>query len=191
MDSAPESSSAGKEMAQATGAQSFVSCGMRMVQRFGIIAGVGVLFGGVIATVALFLPYNRVVVFDQTRSSVIRMTSVRLKDGGFVALFLEEENGWHLVGRTGYLPRGYYRHLVIWIDLEAVMLHKGDHFIVRLYRDNGDWHFDETTDTPIKDAFGNIYTKHFWFYPSGHFLDSSWRRFLGMPLVFLGDLLFP
>ncbi len=164
------------------------------LRRIGILALIGILFGGVIAGLAMWFPYNRIVVYDQPMSPNIKIRSVRMTQGGFIVIFLNEGAGWQMVGNTSYLPPGYYRNIVVPIDRAPILdlQDKARHLIARIYKDNGNKDFEEEQDVPVKGFLGHPYTKHFWFIRLGVSPARQLRlSLLDRPVTLLFDLLFP
>ncbi|MBI3385812.1 hypothetical protein HY031_01875 [Candidatus Gottesmanbacteria bacterium] len=140
------------------------------LRRIGILVLIGILFGGVIAGLAMWFPYNRIVVYDQPMSPNIKVRSVRMAQGGFIVIFLNEGAGWQMVGNTSYLPPGYYRNIVVLIDRAP----------------------KEEQDVPVKGFLGHSYAKHFWFIRLGVSPARQLRlSLLDRPVTLLFDLLFP
>ncbi len=152
---------------------------------------IGVLLAAMTAIALIWLPYDRIVVFDQPWATTVRMSSIHLKQGGFAVLYLQEPEGWRQVGQTFYLPPGYYQNVVVGIDIDVLLQHTASHFIARLYEDTGDYVFQETVDVPVKDVFGNVYTKHFWFDHGPNVIRRALGRMTFQPVPLLIDTLFP
>lgn len=162
-----------------------------------------VLFGGIAAAAVYFLPYNRVVVFNQPTSTTVKITSVKLAEPAFVSVYMQKEGGWEEVGWARFARPGYYRNVVIDIGQQQNIdvLHKDntlgniEHraFVVRIEKPtNTDAAVDEVfVREPIRDRRGNVYQKNFWWEASGSPVRHFLRRLEDKPLVFLWDVLWP
>lgn len=157
----------------------------------GMVILIGFCLGGGAAAAAIWLPYDRVVVFDQPPSKVVRVSSVRMRKAGFIVVFLKEPQGWTVVGSSNYMRSGYYRNFVIPIDVSPPLYDLNNPFLIRIYKDNGDLSFDELTDMPVKDLFGKVYSKRFWAIPHAQPVRQGINKFLDDPLQFFGQILFP
>ncbi len=161
------------------------------IQKGTLMVLFGLVFGGVLTVAVLILPYNRIVVWPQPPSPNILISSVRLMDAGFIAIYLQEEMGLSLIGVSGYLLPGYRTRLVVPIDLDAIYGKGGRQFAVRLFNDTGDTLFSQQDDTEVRNAFGSIYQKKFSFlYPRGKVYQ--WLLVvLDSPFSVLADVLIP
>lgn len=152
---------------------------------------IGTLIGGILAGIILWFPYNRVVVFDQPMSQSIRISSLRITHGGFVAVYVKYQGGWTLTGESYYLPAGYYRDVVVTVNPVPLIDQFPTEYVVRLYRDTGNSLFDPLTDIPVNDVFGRLYSKRFFLY-----FDKARKYFIrnmiaNNPVQFIIDTLFP
>ncbi|MBI5019570.1 hypothetical protein HZB58_04850 [Candidatus Gottesmanbacteria bacterium] len=163
----------------------------------------GVLFGGVIAAAVYFLPYNRLVVFNQPTATTVKITSVKLSEPAFVSIYMQKQGGWEEVGWARFAKPGYYRDVVIDIgqQQEIDSVHKDntigniEHraFVARIERPiNADTAINENfIREPIRDRRGNIYQKKFWWVIRGSNVKQFFRRLQDKPLTFLWDILWP
>lgn len=156
---------------------------------WGVLAGI--VLSVVITAVIVIAPYNRIVIFPQVRSSIVQLASVRLKDPGFVMVYLKTDTGWLLVGASGYLVQGYYSRMVIPTSLDAVQNDVGRIIAVRILKNSGTVELDEVQEIPVRTLFGGVYQKKVTFlYPNRKF--RQWLLyFLDDPLGVIGDYLIP
>lgn len=151
----------------------------------------GLGIGIVLSVAVVFLPYNRIVIFNQPQSPVLKVVSAHLRDGGFIVVYLRTEEGLLISGESSYFPPGYYRNIVVPLNFSHVYGELGREFIVRMYRDTGNTHFSSADDDPVKDVFGEIYQKRIWFrYPDGNW-KQLWLVFWDHPVSFLLDVMIP
>lgn len=101
------------------------------------------------------------VVEAQPISRTIRVKEAFLAKGGFLAVFDAEEA---LLTRSDYLPPGTYQNIEVGFFGESEESRSlGDRFIVVLYKDNGDKHFDVGLDVPATDFSGKIIEEYAFF----------------------------
>lgn len=171
------------------------------VGRIGLVMFVAVLFGLVGAALFIWIPYTRVVVFDQPVSSVVHISSARLQKGGFIVVYFDGTKGSSVVGHTAYLSAGYYRDIDVPIASKVVIppikdvpiqyVQKNPSLFVRIFVDDGDMQFDELADTGAKDLFGKVYSKHFWMtYDIPSYVELL-RSYAYFPVEFIADRLVP
>ncbi len=174
----------------------------RIFPFFVTVLTIGMLVGVIVACILIWAPYNRVVVFDQPTSTVVHLTSVRLKKGGFVALYLDE-GGTRIVGHSPYLPPGYYRDIIfpfeytpilpnVWEVYDWTTAKSSYSLLVRLFADTGDYEFDESKDTPVLNFSGKLYSKHFRMSYGRRSVrvKNSLYLFFSSPLQYVLDVLF-
>lgn len=153
------------------------------------------------AVLVIWVPYNRIVIFDQPVGTVVHISSVRLQKGGFVAVYVDGLKGSSVIGHTSYLPAGYYRDVDVSILPDAIIppvrdipmeyVQKNPSLFARIFVDNGDMMFDDRTDTAVNDVFGKTYSKHFWMvYMISPFVEAM-RSYAFYPMGFLTDHLVP
>lgn len=163
---------------------------------------ISIILGLIGACILIWFPYNRVVVFYQPTSTVIRLSSVHLKEGGFVVIYLDEPPGTLVVGHSAYLPRGYYRNLVLPFEFEPVLptinfgpdsqVKRSYQMLIRLYQDTGDQVFDASNDRVVRDVFGNPYTRQFRMEYQRHDAPKGiFLLFPKQPFEYVADRLFP
>ncbi len=151
----------------------------------------GMILSLIMALIIAVAPYNRVVIFPQVRSSIIQLASVRLKDPGFVMVYLETDVGLLLVGASGYLVEGYYPRMVIPISLDEVENNVGRIITVRLLKNTGSVELDEPKEIPIRTLFGRIYQKKVTFLYPNRKLQQWLLYFFDDPLGVIGNYLIP
>lgn len=191
MDSSPVGISITQEPIHSTAMGAVSSDPVRTVMRIVsyVFAGIGV--GVIMSFLVLYLPYDRVVVMGQSEGSVVRVSSLHLAQNGFLLLYLRTDEGWRVVGDSGYLSSGYYRDITIPIDLQPILEKQGRMFVAEIYHDTGDRNLSIEDDIPVKDMFGRTYHKRFWFlYPENTF-KQLWVNFLNHPLSFIVDAVIP
>lgn|GEM_PF-764406 len=196
MDSLPVVTSIAQDPARSTVAENSVRTqpvhtGMRSFKRVLSVLLLGIGIGALVSLGILYLPYDRIVVRGQPMSLVMSISSVHLRDGGFVTLYLNTDAGWELVGNSGYLRSGYHRNVRIPIDGTYVVQYRGRSFNARLYRDTGNQKLSEQDDIPVNDIYGSVYQKRFWFRYPDYPLQQAWREFLDSPASFIIDHLIP
>ena len=196
MDSLPVVTSIAQDPARSTVAANSartqpVHTGMRSFKRVLSVLLLGIGAGVLISLGVLYLPYDRIVVRGQPMSPVMSISSVHLRDGGFVTLYLNTDEGWELVGHSGYLRSGYHRNIRIPIDVTHVLQYRGSSFNARLYRDTGNQWLSEQDDMPVNNIYGSVYQKRFWFRYPDHLLEQAWGELLDHPFSFIVDHLIP
>lgn len=160
----------------------------------------GLLVGAVCAVGYVYIPYNRVVVWNQPTSTVVKLSSVHLAKGGFVVIYYAEPSGSFVLGHSSYLPAGYYRSLAIPFlykyalpDIDhssAGQLKTGFALEARLFYDTGDRVFEEFKDTPVTDWFGHVYRVPFFMIYNSVFADT--RNYItAYPFLSVMNVLFP
>lgn len=137
------------------------------------------------------LPYNRVVLLPQIRGSYINITSIHLKDPGYVAVYLQVESGLLFVGRSDFLEPGYYNNVSVFIDPGPIQEDQGRLLVARMFVDNWDKIFDEAQDTIVRDKFGRVYQKKAPFIHPRKLLMEWYKYTLNDPLTVIGDVLIP
>lgn len=163
--------------------------GLSMVMK-GAISGF--VLGGIAAAASMWIPINRIVVFNQPYSTYMHISSVRISRPGFLVLYVDKGGG--LASETPmYLPAGYWRNIAVPIDTEDITLRapKPILFVARLFVDDGDMMFDEKKDVPVKDVFRRLLSKHFWMeYSARPFVRIS-KELLLRPIEYGLDVMFP
>lgn len=164
---------------------------------------ISLFLGGLIAVLGYFIPYDRIVVVDQPSGTTAKITSVKISEASFVVIYMQKSGGWEEVGLTQFDKPGYYRDVVVDIGYQQQIegpekdntIGNVEHraFVVRIERaksvtsDNGELWVRE----PIRDRFGRVYQKKFWWVAHGHPVLRFFRRLEDEPLVFLWDVLWP
>lgn len=159
--------------------------------------------GGLIAVSVCFIPYDRVVVFNQPSGTTAKIASVKISEFSFVVIYMQNEGGWEEVGRMQFAKPGYYRDIVIDIGYQQQIeiLDKDNTpgnvqhraFVVRIERPRAEIRKDGEfwVREPIRDKFGRVYQKNFWWVAHGHPVRQFFHRLQDKPIVFLWDVLWP
>lgn len=172
--------------------------------RISTIVFVSFLLGFIGHMIARKASYNRIVVFNQPAGTSVHLSSVRMKEAGFVVIFMQGDGGWSPVGVSWYLPAGYYTDMIIDIGLHQDMYPEDKdndlgnfvprNFVAQIYKDKGRPMVfdDDSSDERVLDAFGSgVYQKRFWFRPAGSTIRSFFSQLWDNPLGFGFDALFP
>lgn len=159
--------------------------------RFFTVLISGLIVGVVLAAATIWIPSNRIVVFNQPYATYVTISSIRMARPGFLVLYNDKQG---LQQETVYpLERGYYRNVSVPIDTEDIVT-TGPYpipFVVRLFVDDGDRVFNAQQDTPVSGLLGGVYSKRFWMEyaatPGKHLLNVLTSE----PLIYLWNVLFP
>lgn len=166
-----------------------------------VLLAVGFVSAAVGLAAAAFLswgPYNRAVVQKQPVAQTVRVDSAHLAKSGFVAIYLNEPPGSRVVGVSTYLPAGSYRNILVPYEYAEVLpdwmqpedqIKESRLMFVRLFADDGDQVFEETSDKPVKTLFGSLYTRNFAVTYDRQ--NRAVNAFLADPTQFIWDLLIP
>jgi hypothetical protein len=161
--------------------------------RLGIsVLGTGLIVGVAAAVVSVWIPSNRIIVFNQTYGEYIKVASVRIARAGFIGLYVEESGGSRLVGSL-YLPRGYYRNLALPIDTDYIIQSPETPitYVVRLFYDTGTGVLDDQKDIPVKNIFGQPVSESFWMEYAARPVNETLGEILGHPLDYITKKLLP
>lgn len=161
------------------------------LSRFFVILISWLIVGVVLAATTIWIPSNRIVVFNQPYATYATISSIRMARPGFLVLYNNKQG---LRRETAYpLERGYYRNVSVPIDTEDIVT-TGPYpipFIVRLFVDDGDRVFNEQQDKPVSGLFGGVYSKRFWMEYAATPWQSIVRSILNRPFPYLTDMVFP
>lgn len=163
---------------------------------FSVIANAiisGIVLGVVGAIGWVWIPVNRVVVYNQPYASYLKISSVYLTKPGFVVLYNYSDVGIS-VEKAQYLLPGFHKNLMVQTDISNDILRAPGTIpmAIRLFLDDGDRLFDDSKDTPVKNLFGQLMNERFWM--TYNFKPSFVRymdQFVHLPVMAIGSFLFP
>ena len=153
--------------------------------------GTCLLSGILFSLIFLYAPYDRIVVYGQTKGHAIKIRSIHLQKPGFVALYVRKKDGVDLAGYSQYLFPGYYKDYIIPIDFSIITGYEGREFFARIYRDDGDMVFIESRDSLLHERGGDVYQKKFVFLHPQNVIKEYWMAFEEHPVSTAIDLLIP
>lgn len=161
-------------------------------RRIFVLMGTGMIIGAIVAVASVWIPANRIVVFNQPYTTYAKIASVRIARPGFILLYIEDSGG--SVAETPYYLRpGYYRNLILPINTDYIVYRpiQSFLFVARLFIDDGDGVFDAQKDTPVNDIFGKLINTKFWvaygILPS----KDLFTTILAHPFTYVAQVLFP
>jgi hypothetical protein len=168
-----------------------------------------IVFGALIGIAGsvweMWVPGNRIVVYDQSPSMYVLVRSVHITKPSYISLSVYANEGWGEVGDSGYLPAGYYRNLVIPLRADYAEaftridessgdpIPRSHRFFARIYQatNKEDVLFDPSTTIPVVDRTGLPYTKHFYMTYNANAVKEMLKEFAENPFDYLRDQLFP
>ncbi len=150
------------------------------------LMGAGFIGGLILASAVVWIPHDRIVVYDQTFGPFVKITSVSLKRNGRINLweYSADKSGWIDLGVSDLLRAGYHRNVVLPLSIEELSDQHDRHIVAYLLYD--------TDDGPVqvRSRNGSPYAKYFWI----RFDRPTTRRILDLkqkPIGYFFDYLFP
>lgn len=155
---------------------------------------IGAATGMLLAVLSVFVPNNRVVMYNQGYNTFIALSSVRMKKPGYVVLYWDEDlRGSILSEKSYYLPAGYHTNVMIPINRENAQkfVPREVRYFVRLVPDAPDGGINATSDVAYHDLFGRFINDPLYIGHTHAAYTYAWNSILASPGSGTMNVLFP